>query len=47
VEIFSGLLVKITKKGLTRQGKHPNLSSVCANRNFPFVVSNNNIRGIF
>jgi hypothetical protein len=44
---FFGLLVKITKKGLTRAGKHPKLSSVCAGRNFPFVVLNNNIKGIY
>jgi hypothetical protein len=38
---FFVLLVKVAKKSLTRRGKHPNLSSVCADRNFLFVVFNN------
>lgn len=46
-DLFSGLLVKITKKGLTRAEKHPKLSSVYAGRNFPYVVSNKNKRGIY
>jgi hypothetical protein len=46
-DLLSGLLVKITKKGLTRAGKHPKLSSVYAGRNFPFVVSNKNKRGMY
>jgi len=35
-DLLFGLLVKITKKGLTRAGKHPKLSSVCEGRNFLF-----------
>lgn len=46
-DLFPGLLVKITKKDLTRRGKHPNLSSVCVGRGFLFVVSNKNKRGIY
>ena len=46
-DLLFGFLVNITKKDLTRERKHPNLSSVYAGGHFSFVIFNNNIKKAF